>query len=285
MLEAARAVRDNDLPRPLRRRSPDRHTADAAERDLERIERLGGRVVTPEDPEFPTWRMLALSQLDADEDPTAAGPLVLWVRGSQSLSALTERAVAIVGARASTAYGENVTGEVAAEMATQGWTILSDAGYGIAAAATRAALAAGGTTIAVLACGIDRPYPSQHERLLAHIAEEGLIVSEYPPGTTARKERFTTRHRILAALADGVVVAEAGLRSGTRNTVQWARRLGRPALAIPGPVTSATSAGCHRMIRDGRATLATCTDDVHTELTPLRLASAAVTSNTHIRMP
>lgn len=271
VLEATAAVRDNDLPRLLRGRSPD-PDATAAEKDLELMARLGGRVVTPEDPEFPTWRMLALSQLDTDEDRTAAVPLALWVRGSKSLSALTERAVAIVGARASSAYGERVTEDIAAEMATQGWTIVSGAGYGVDAAAHRAALAVAGTTIAVLACGVDRPYPSPHERLLAHIAEEGLIVSEYPPGTAASKERLLDRHRILAALADGVVVGEAGLRSGARNTVEWGQRLGRPALAIPGPITSATSAGCHRMIRDGKAKLATCTDDVLTELTPLHLA-------------
>ena len=271
VLEAARVVRECELPQPLRAPTEKRRGTDMAARDLDRIERIGGRVVTPDDPEWPGWRLLGLSQLDAERDLDGAVPLVLWVRGPRSLLESSERALAVVGARASTGYGDRVTGEIAGDFAAQGWTIVSGAAFGIDAMAHRAALAVGGSTIAVLACGVDRPYPAQHERLLAQIAETGLVVSEYPPGTIAHRQRFLARSRLLAALTDGVLVVDAGLRSGARNTVTWSRRLGRPALAVPGPVTSAASAGCHRMIREGEAVLVTRTEDVTNEIGSPRL--------------
>lgn len=271
VLEAARAVRECELPRSLRGPTEQRRGTDSAARDLEAIERLGGRVVTPDDPEWPAWRLLGLAQLDAGRDRDGAVPLVLWVRGPRSLLESSDRALAVVGARCSTGYGNQVTAEIAGDLAAKGWTIVSGAAFGIDGMAHRAALAVGGSTIAVLACGIDRPYPAQHDRLLAEIAETGLVVSEYPPGTTAHKHQFLARNRLVAALADGVLVVEAGLRSGARNTVKWARRLGRPALAIPGPVTSAASVGCHRMIREGEALLVTRAEEVIDEAGPLRL--------------
>ncbi|MQY28043.1 DNA-processing protein DprA [Nocardia aurantia] len=270
--EAARAVRECDLPESLRGPTELRRGIDCAERDLETIARLGGRVLTPDDVEWPSWRMLALGQLDAARDQSAVVPLVLWVRGPLSLPDSTEQALAVVGARCSTGYGEQVAAEIVGDLAGQGWTIVSGAAFGIDGTAHRAALAAGGTTVAVLGCGIDRPYPAQHERLLAEIAETGLVISEYPPGTTAHKHHFLARNRLIAALSDAVLVVEAGSRSGARNTVKWARRLGRPALAVPGPVTSAASVGCHRMIRDGEAMLVTRAEEVLDEAGPLRLS-------------
>ncbi|MGW4089563.1 DNA-processing protein DprA [Nocardia sp. NPDC004750] len=275
VVEAARAVRECALPEPLRGPTAQRRDIDLAARDLEIIERIGGRVVTPDDPEWPAWRMLGLAQLEPGKDRDGAVPLVLWVRGPRSLLESSERAVAVVGARCSTGYGNRVTGEIAGDLAAQGWTIVSGAAFGIDGMAHRAALAVEGPTIAVLACGIDRPYPVQHERLLADIAESGLVVSEYPPGVTAQKHQFLARNRLIAALADGVLVVEAGLRSGARNTVKWARRMGRPALAVPGPVTSAASVGCHRMIRDGEALLVTRAEEVVDEAGPLRLSVPA----------
>ncbi|MEV0292952.1 DNA-processing protein DprA [Nocardia sp. NPDC050710] len=272
VVEAARAVRECELPESLRGPTALRRESDCAARDMDSIRRMGGRVVTPDDPEWPAWRMLGLAQLEAGRDRDGAVPLVLWVRGPGSLLAWSERAVAVVGARCSTGYGDQVAGEIAGDLATQGWTIVSGAAFGIDVMAHRAALAVGGATIAVLACGVDRPYPAQHERLLDEIADAGLVVSEYPPGTVARKHQFLARNRLIAALADGVLVVEAGLRSGARNTVKWARRLGRPALAVPGPVTSAASVGCHRMIRDGEAVLVTRAEEVIDEAGPLRLS-------------
>ncbi|MBF6165640.1 DNA-protecting protein DprA [Streptomyces gardneri] len=275
VVEAARAVRECALPEALRGPTAQRRHSDVAERDIETIERIGGRVVTPDDPEWPAWRMLGLAQLEPGRDRDGAVPLVLWVRGPRSLLEASERAVAVVGARCSTGYGNRVTGEIAGDLAAQGWTIVSGAAFGVDGMAHRAALAVHGLTIAVLACGIDRPYPVQHERLLVDIAESGLVVSEYPPGVTAQKYRFLARNRLIAALADGVLVVEAGLRSGARNTVKWARRMGRPALAVPGPVTSAASVGCHRMIRDGEALLVTRAEEVVDEAGPLRLSLPA----------
>ncbi|WP_245664801.1 DNA-processing protein DprA [Nocardia grenadensis] len=269
--EAARAVRERALPPVLRAATERRRELDTAARDLEIIRDSGGRLVTPDDAEWPAWRMLGLSQLTPGRDPDGAVPLVFWVRGSRDLGELTERAVAVVGARCSTGYGDRVTGEIAGELAARGWTVVSGAAFGIDGTAHRAALAVGGATIAVLACGADRPYPAQHDRLIARIAETGLVVSEYPPGTVARKHHFLARNRLIAALADGVLVVEAGLRSGARNTVKWARRIGRPALAVPGSVASAASVGCHRMIRDGEATLVTDPEEVLAEIAPLHL--------------
>ncbi|MET7767589.1 DNA-processing protein DprA [Nocardia sp. NPDC005366] len=272
VVEAARAVRERALPESLRGPTEQRRDSYCAAGDLETMRRIGGRVVTPDDPEWPAWRMLGLAQLEAGRDQDGAVPLVLWVRGSRSLLESTERALAVVGARCSTGYGDRVTGEIAGDLAARGWTIVSGAAFGIDAMAHRAALAVGGVTIAVLACGVDRPYPAQHDRLLAEIADVGLVVSEYPPGTVARKHQFLARNRVIAALSDGVLVVEAGLRSGARNTVKWARRMGRPALATPGPVTSAASVGCHRMIRDGEALLVTQACEVIDEAGPLRLS-------------
>ncbi|WP_174412554.1 DNA-processing protein DprA [Nocardia tenerifensis] len=271
VVEAARAVRECALPQSLRGPTEQRRGTDTAARDLDLMERLGGRVVTPDDPEWPAWRLLGLAQLDSGRDRDGAVPLVLWVRGPRSLLESSDRAVAVVGARCSSGYGNQVTAEIAGDLAAKGWTIVSGAAFGIDAMAHRAALAVGGVTIAVLACGVDRPYPAQHDRLLTEIAETGLVISEYPPGTPAHKHQFLARNRLVAALADGVLVVEAGLRSGARNTVKWARRLGRPALAVPGPVTSAASAGCHRMIRDGEALLVTRAEEVIDEAGPLRL--------------
>ncbi|WP_342216018.1 DNA-processing protein DprA [Nocardia brasiliensis] len=271
VVEAARAVRECVLPESLRGPTEQRRGTDSAARDLEWMTRIGGRVVTPDDPEWPSWRLLGLAQLEAARDRDSAVPLVLWVRGPRSLRQASERALAVVGARCSSGYGNHATAEIVDELAAQGWTIVSGAAFGIDGMAHRAALAAGGGTIAVLACGIDRPYPAQHDRLLAEIAETGAVVSEYAPGTAALKHQFLSRNRLIAALADGVLVVEAGARSGARNTVKWARRLGRPALALPGPVTSAASVGCHRMIRDGEARLVTCAEEVIEEAGPLRL--------------
>lgn len=269
--EAARAVREHELPEALRGPTAARREIDRAAADLEEMARLGGRVITPDDDEWPGWRMLGLDQLDTERERDAAVPLVLWARGPLSLRTASERAVAVVGSRCSSGYGVQVAGEITCELAGRGWTIVSGAAFGIDAAAHRAALGVGGSTVAVLACGVDRPYPAQHERLLAAIAESGVVVSEYPPGTSAQKHRFLARNRLIATLGDGVVVVEAGLRSGARNTVKWARRLGRPAMAVPGPVGSVSSTGCHRMIREGEALLVTGAEDVIDEAGPLRL--------------
>jgi DNA processing protein len=218
-------------------------------RDQRVIQRLGGRVLTPADAEWPQ----RLGELDAP-------PLCLWVRGPVALD-LLDRSVAIVGARAATAYGEHVTGEIACGVADRGLVVVSGLAYGIDAAAHRAALTSG-LTIAVLAGGADRPYPQGNDRLMVELCAQGAVVSEVPPGSAPTRGRFLQRNRMIAAMTAGTVVVEAALRSGALNTARTAAELGRPVGAVPGPVTSASSAGCHEIVRDGRAALVTDSAEV-----------------------
>ncbi|MEI2779193.1 MAG: DNA-processing protein DprA [Tetrasphaera sp.] len=209
-------------------------------------ERLGARILTPADAEWPA----GLNDL---EQP----PHCLWVRGSAALAAVCRRSVAVVGSRTATAYGVDRSGEIAAGLSERGFTIVSGAAFGIDAAAHRGALAAEGVTIAVLACGIDRAYPAAHATLLAEIARAGAVVTELPPGSAPFRGRFLQRNRLIAAMTRGVIVVEAALRSGSLATAGSAITLGRPVGAVPGPVTSMASAGCHQWIRDQKAMLVT----------------------------
>jgi DNA processing protein len=161
-----------------------------------------------------------------------------------------------------------------ADLAERGWAIVSGGAYGIDAAAHRGALATSGTTIAVLACGVDYPYPAGHADLFAAIAAEGLVISEWPPGRHPARMRFLVRNRAIAALTCGTVIVEAGERSGALNTAQHAANLGKPLMAVPGPVTSAQSAGCHRIIREWGATCVTCAADIIELLSPLNASDA-----------
>ncbi len=179
----------------------------------------------------------------------------------------SNRSIALVGARAATGYGEHVTIEAASGLVDRGFAIVSGAAYGIDGAAHRAALASQGTTVAVLAGGLDRFYPSGHEQLLGRIADRGVVVAEVPPGTTPTKWRFLLRNRLIAALSGATVVVEAGWRSGSLNTAGHAATLGRPIGAVPGPVTSAASAGCHRLLREFAAICVTTADEM-AELVP-----------------
>lgn len=232
-------------------------------RDLDRVLALGGRVVVPGDAEWPDgcdWPVDAMAGSDVRE---LAPPWALYLRGPHALGALAPRAVAVVGARAATAYGAHVAGELAFGLAEAGVAVVSGGAYGIDAAAHHGALAAAGApTVAVLACGVDVAYPRQHERLLARIAEEGLVVSEVPPGSSVTRVRFLVRNRLIAALSRGTVVVEAAHRSGSLSTAARADDLQRVVMAVPGPVTSALSAGCHEWVRTSRAALVTCAAEV-----------------------
>ncbi|WP_261559922.1 DNA-processing protein DprA [Frankia tisae] len=237
-------------------------------RDLDAASRVGARLLCPQDSEWPI-ELDALDRLRDEGDGSMVGaPLCLWVRGPGDLREIASRAVAVVGCRAATSYGLHLAGEIAFAMAEQGWAVVSGAAFGIDAAAHRGALAAAGATVAVLAGGVDVPYPAAHVELLAEIARTGAVVSEVPPGTPPFRRRFLTRNRLIAALCRGTVLVEAGLRSGALNTVAHARRLGRQVMAMPGPVTSATSAGCHRLLRDYReqTVLVTGAEDIAEEI-------------------
>jgi len=218
-----------------------RARVDAArpEQDLAALDAWGGRLVCPGDDEWPRGA----------DDLGDARPLGLWVRGRQQLGEACGRAVAIVGARAATGYGEHVAGEWSAQLAEAGRAVLSGAAYGIDGAAHRGALAVAGETIAVLACGVDVPYPRGHDALLARIAEQGLVVSEWPPGCAPMRHRFLTRNRVIAAATSGTVVVEAAARSGSLNTARSALRLDRAVMVVPGPVTSAMSVGSNALLR------------------------------------
>lgn len=234
-----------------------------AARDLEWGVRRGIRFVVPGDEEWPC-------QLDdlaraGEWQGRGGAPLGLWVRGPVRLDELAQ-SVSVVGSRDPTSYGTDVAADLAAHVAEHGVPVVSGAAFGIDYAAHRGALIGGGRTVAVLACGPDRVYPKAHAALLAHLAEEGAIVSELPPGTAPMRMRFLTRNRIIAALGRGTVVVEAAARSGALSTANWAERLNRPLMAVPGPVTSAPSEGAHHLIRTGAATLVTCGEQVMEQL-------------------
>lgn len=199
-------------------------------------------------------------------------PIALWLRGNQSTLARSNPGIALVGARAATGYGEHVTMEASAGLVDRGYTIVSGAAYGIDGMAHRAALASNGQTIAFLAGGVDRFYPSGHDALLTRIVEAGAVVSELPCGSPPTKWRFLQRNRLIAAASQATVVLEAGWRSGSLNTAGHAATLGRPIGAVPGPVTSAASVGCHRLIREFDAILVTNAAEM-AELAPLDSAS------------
>ena len=227
--------------------------------DVIGFRRSGIRLICPGDPEWPGQ----LADL-GDEQPYA-----LWLRGNADLRFSCLRSVAIVGSRAASAYGSYVAAEFAASVAARGWAVVSGGAYGVDASAHRGALGAGGVTVAVLAGGVDVPYPAAHTELLDAVAAQGVIVSEWPPGRAVSRLRFLVRNRVIAALATGTLVVEAGERSGALNTARHARDLGRRLMAVPGPVTSDISAGCHQIIRDWQGMLVTSAAEVIEHLSPV----------------
>ncbi|MFJ3984199.1 DNA-processing protein DprA [Streptomyces fungicidicus] len=214
--------------------------------DLAVARDTGVRFVCPGTVEWP-------GQLD---DLGDARPLGLWVRGGADLRMWALRSVAVVGARACTEYGAHMAATLSAGLAERGWVVVSGGAYGVDGAAHRGALGSGGATVAVLACGVDRPYPRGHTGLIGRIAEQGLVIGELPPGEHPTPSRFVLRNRVIAALTRGTVVVEAAHRSGSLVTARAARRLGRHTMGVPGPATSALSAGVHELLRQD-ATLVT----------------------------
>ncbi|MFA4090762.1 DNA-processing protein DprA [Mycobacteroides chelonae] len=260
--ETAERVRRLAVPDRVRTIVQSRHDIDSSRQDLETLARLGGRLVTPDDPEWPGWQFQDFATLDTKRMPNGLAPLALWVLGEHSLSEVTSRAAALVGTRACTGYGEHVAAELASGLAANEMAVVSGGAFGIDGAAHRAALTCEGITVAVLAGGVDVPYPSAHSGLLYRIARHGLVVSEYPPGVRPARYRFLTRNRLVAALSGATVVVEAGVRSGAANTAAWARGLGKPVGAVPGPITSVASAGTHIEIAERGARLVVCAQDV-----------------------
>lgn len=228
-----------------------RAAAAEPERDLAAAAAVGGRLVCPGDREWP-------SQLD---DLGDARPVGLWVRGRPDLRLWALRSVAVVGARACTPYGAHMAATLGAGLAERGWVVMSGAAFGVDGAAHRGVLAVGGATVAVLACGVDVPYPRGHAELIGRVAQQGLLVAELPPGSHPTRSRFVLRNRVIAALTRGTVVVEAEYRSGSLVTARQAARLGRFVMGVPGPATSGLSAGVHELLR-GEGVLVTDASEV-----------------------
>ncbi|MFE9775692.1 DNA-processing protein DprA [Streptomyces sp. NPDC005931] len=242
--DVARRLRTGNPPLPgvsAKRWAGMRARAERAEprADLAAARDAGVRFVSPGNAEWPR-------QLD---DLGHTRPLGLWVRGAADLRLWALRSVAVVGARACTEYGAHMAATLAAGLAERGWVVVSGGAYGVDGAAHRGALGAGGATVAVLACGVDRPYPRGHAGLIHRIAEQGVVIGELAPGEHPTPSRFILRNRVIAALTRGTVVVEAALRSGSLVTARAARRLGRHTMGVPGPATSGLSTGVHELLR------------------------------------
>jgi DNA processing protein len=219
-----------------------------------RIARTDLATIVWGDPEYPT-RLQAV----------ASAPPVLYVRGE--LTPGDEAAVAVVGSRRATAYGEEMARELARELGRRGLTIVSGLARGIDAAAHRGAVEVGGRTVAVLGCGLDQVYPPEHRQLADAVAGSGALVSEFPLGTSPLRPHFPRRNRIISGLSLGVVVVEAGVESGALITAHHALEQGREVFAVPGRVHARYSEGCNRLIKAG-AKLVETWEDVLVELVP-----------------
>jgi DNA processing protein len=262
-VDAARAIRAGIAGDKVLEATAARAAAADPGSDLEVAQRHGIRLVVPESEEWPHFGLAALEHSGAQrlamlgkpdfrtrrESGEPIPPLALWAKGDADLASLAVRSAAIVGSRAATAYGERVAGDLAFGLAQLGLGVVSGGAYGIDAAAHRGALAAGGVTVLISAGGLDRPYPSGNAQLFGRVAESGLLLSESPPGAAPQRQRFLSRNRLIAALATGTVVVEAARRSGALNTANHCLELGRPVMAVPGPVSSPMSGGCHDLLR------------------------------------
>jgi DNA processing protein len=276
-LDAAEAVRTGDVPPEVMACTEARRTSADPHADLAAAERNDIRLIIPSSPQWPHYAFAAIHRLaqrrvaewlTGRRGRPASGelipPLALWIRGQAELATVGVRSVALVGSRAASPYGERLASDFGYGLARQDVVVVSGGAYGIDAAAHQGALAADGVSVLVSAGGLDRPYPAAHRNLYDRTAELGVLVSERPPGSAPHRQRFLSRNRLIAALGSATVVVEAGQRSGALNTAGYARHLGRPVLAVPGPVTSAMSVGCHRLLqRDDRpAHLVTSVADI-----------------------
>lgn len=225
---------------------------------LRMVEESGIATLIPGDAHWPR----------ALDDLGERAPYVLFVRGASSfLARPLNDLVTVTGSRAASAYGENVAGELAADLANKERVLVAGSAYGVEAAAHRAVLAAGGDTIAVLAGGVDRPYPSGNRDLLERVGDVGVLVGKLPPGSVPTRHRFLARSRLLGALSAATVVVEACTRSGALRVASEAHQLGRQVGAVPGPVTSITSHGPHELLRTGHARVVTSAADVEELIT------------------
>ncbi|MFN3340427.1 MAG: DNA-processing protein DprA, partial [Dietzia sp.] len=267
-VEACERIRVGRVPEALAEQSASRRDRVDVTALMDAAGEVGAQLLVPGDP---GWPAQALEPLDRPRRrrrggrggvATALRPLGLWWRGPADPAGSLGRSVAVVGTRAPTSYGRAVTADLASGLSSEGFTVVSGGAFGIDAAAHRAVLGAGGCTIAVLAGGVDRLYPRGNDGMLRAVAESGAVVSAQAPGTGVTRYRFLDRNRLIAALARATVVVEAAARSGALSTAAWAAVLDRPVGAVPGPVTSVASVGCHLLVRDRGAVLVGRTADV-----------------------
>jgi DNA processing protein len=222
--------------------------ATSGEKILELVSTHSAQLLTPQNVDWP-------EQLNDLANP----PIALVVKGN--ISALKIPSLAIVGTRNPTSYGARIAGDFAAGFVDREWAVVSGGAYGIDSYAHKGALIAEGVTIAVIACGVDVNYPAGNARLFSEICESGAIVSEFLPGQRAMPNRFLTRNRLIAALSKATLIVEAAFRSGSLRTARDAAEIFRPVMAIPGPINSPTSEGCHRLIGERCAEIVTSVAD------------------------
>jgi len=220
----------------------------SADQVLTEIDKYQARLITPIDDDWPE-----------QVNDLAAPPIALIIKGN--ISALLQQSLAIVGTRNPTSYGARIAGDFAAGFADREWAIVSGGAYGIDSYAHKGALIAEGVTVAVIASGIDINYPAGNTRLFAEICESGAMVTEFMPGQRALPHRFLTRNRLIASLSKATLVVEAAFRSGSLRTARDAAEIFRPVMAIPGPINSPTSEGCHRLIGERAAEIVTSVAD------------------------
>jgi DNA processing protein len=277
-VDAAAAIRRGAVPGDVVQATSARRDSVDPEADLDAADRHGLRLIVPESQEWPHFAIAALEATGLRRLATYRSgverhreggepipPLALWVKGPGDLPQAGVRGVAMVGSRAATTYGRHVASDLSYALGGRGFDVVSGGAFGIDAAAHQGALSADGQSILVSAGGLDRPYPPSNAALFDAVAESGLLVSESPPGAAPQRHRFLTRNRLIAALSTGTVVIEAAARSGALNTARHCQLLGRTLMAVPGPITSSMSAGCHVLLRregDDRALLVASVDDV-----------------------
>lgn len=256
-LEAFVKKRDlgEDVQKAFERWAP-RYRDGLFEEKLQLAQKNDLKLLLPSDNEWPS----------DFNDLGAHSPLLIWYRGNLNHFNSLERKVGVVGSRNATHYGQRITSELTSVLVEEKAAVISGGALGIDAVAHRAALGLKGLTLAFMAGSLDCLYPAANYELFDAIGHQGLLLSELTPGSRPTRWRFLQRNRLIAALSDATVVTEAGWRSGSINTVNHACELARPVFAIPGPITSPSSSGCNRLIRDGQANLLLDIADLPSEL-------------------
>ena len=238
----------------------DRLKLSSGEEIISEITKAGAFILTPEDVDWP----VSLNDL-------AVPPIALLVKGQREYLPNLVNSISIVGTRNPTQYGPRIAGDFGVGVADHEWAVISGGAIGIDAAAHKGCLVGEGVTVAVLGGGFNKNYPATHERLFAEISESGLLISEVMPDVPAIPNRFLTRNRLIAALSKATVVVEAAFRSGSLRTARDAAEIFRPVMAVPGPINSPTSEGCHRLIIERVAELVSSVSEVMELVKPISI--------------